>query len=180
MHKITRITKSQEPTSSEMKSLKDDIFSLKKDIVSLSNRFDHRLQAMSTILEADYKQRMGNLALSYQALSSLSKQICVAQSVSVNPFEQVKNDHDVSSAAAITKEVREVSVETATAKQTPDCVQHTIISAATISDSPGSTTSRTFSNEREIESSSPKTQLMTPLMTLSGIATAMINNASEQ
>jgi hypothetical protein len=163
-----------------MKSLKDDIFSLKKDIVSLSNRFDHRLQAMSTALEADYKQRMDNIELSYQALSSLSKQICVAQSVSANPSEQVNNDHDGSSTAAIPKEAREDSVKTATPKQSPEYVQDMGISAATISESPGSATSRTCSNEIEIESPSLRTQVMTPLMTLSGIATAMMNNASEQ
>jgi len=180
LHKITRITKSQEPTSSEMKSLNDDIFSLKTDIVSLSNRFDHRLQAMLTALEVDYKQRMSNLALSHQALSSLSNQIRVAQSVSVNPSEQVKTDYDASSTVAIPKKEGEIRVETVTALPNPDCVQQTRILSPTINESPGSTASRNCSNEIEIESLSPKTQLVSPLMTLSGIATAMINNASEQ
>ena len=147
-----------------MKNLKDDIFSLKKDIVSLSNRFDHRLQAMSTALEADYKQRMSNIALTYQTLSALTGQIRFVQGVSVQPNEQFKTDHGVSSNAAIPKEVGEVVVQTAPGLRTPDRAE-----CATI-----------LSIETETESSSPKPQLMSPLMTLSGIATAMINNASEQ
>lgn len=178
LHKITRITKSQEPTSSEMKSLKDDIFSLKKDIVSLSNRFDHRLEEMSTALEADYKQRMSNLALSYQAISAFSKQISIAQIVSREPSEQVKTDHDFSSNAEIPKEVRKVCVENTTASETPDRVQHAKILEVAVNDSPGSAARR--GNETEVDSLSPKPKLMSPLMTLSGIATAMINNSSEQ
>eukprot|EP00531_Pseudo-nitzschia_arenysensis_P015448 CAMPEP_0116138744 /NCGR_PEP_ID=MMETSP0329-20121206/12940_1 /TAXON_ID=697910 /ORGANISM="Pseudo-nitzschia arenysensis, Strain B593" /LENGTH=353 /DNA_ID=CAMNT_0003633737 /DNA_START=33 /DNA_END=1094 /DNA_ORIENTATION=- len=191
LHKITRITKSQEPTSSEMKSLKDDIFALKKDIVALSNRFDHRLQAMSTALEADYKQRMKSIALSYQALSALSNQIRSSQSISVQPSDHVKTDHDVPSTVANSKEERETCMKTPTptptptptastsTPQTPDRIEYARISAApTVNESPRSASSKTYSIETENESSS-KTHLMSPLMTLSGIATAMINNDSE-
>lgn len=180
LHKITRITKAQEPTSSEMKSLKDDIFALKKDIVSLSNRFDSRLQTLTTALENDNKQRMRNIALSYQALSALSNQLFASRSDAVTPSEQVKSDHDVSSAVAIPKEVGEVCVKTTSALQTPECVKQTRIATPPISESPDSTASRTCNSETEIESALPKSQLMSPLMTLSGIATAMINNTSDQ
>mmetsp|Transcript_6034 Transcript_6034/g.14628 ORF Transcript_6034/g.14628 Transcript_6034/m.14628 type:complete len:341 (+) Transcript_6034:40-1062(+) len=179
LHKITRITKSQEPTSSEMKLLKDDIFSLKKDIVALSNRFDHRLQAMSTALEADYKQRMSSIALNYQALSTLSNQIRLSQSISAQPPGHVKTDRDVSSTVANSKEGGEICVKTTSAPQTPDRIDHAKVpTSATVTESPGSATSKTCTIETEHKASS-KTQVMSPLMTLSGIATAMIHHASE-
>jgi len=163
-----------------MKSLKDDIFTLKKDIVSLSNRFDSRLQSLSTALENDYKQRMSNIALSYQALSALSNQLCASRSVAVTPSEQVKTNHDVSSAVTIPKEGGEVCLKTASALQTAECVKQTRIATPPISESPDSTASRTCNSGTEIESALPKSQLVSPLMTLSGIATAMINNASDK
>ena len=160
-----------------MKLLKDDIFSLKKDIVALSNRFDHRLQAMSTALEVDYKQRMSNVALNYQALSALSNQIRLSHSISAQPPEHVKTDRDVS--AANSKEGGEICVKTTSTPQTPDRIENARIpTSATVTESPGSATSKTCSIETENKASS-KTQVMSPLMTLSGIATAMINQASE-
>ncbi len=169
-----------------MKSLKDDIFTLKKDIVALSNRFDHRLQAMSTALEADYKQRMNSIALSYQALSALSNQIRSSQSVSAQPPDHVNTEHDVSSTVANSKEIGETSMKTTTTTtttsttQTPNRIEHGRISvASTVNESPRSPASNAYSIETENESSS-KTHLMSPLMTLSGIATAMINNGLEQ
>lgn len=184
LHKITRITKSQEPTSSEMKCLKDDIFDLKKDIVSLSNRFDHRLQSMSTALEVDYKQKMNNLSLSYQALSALSTQIHVAPGVPLRPCEQVKIDRDVCFSTAAIPKAEEKTTDTIPTAflNSSDDAEHAGIPATTVSESSGSIASTTSSNEAGIESLSPqhKGQLMSPLMTLSGIATAMIDNASGQ
>lgn len=178
LHKITRITKSQEPSSSDMKSLKEDIFSLKKDIISLSNRFDHRLQALSSGLEADYQQRMNNMALSHQALHTLLEKISASKRVSAHPPNQVKAYHDDPSSVFITQEELVVSVKPTTALSNPDCVKYKRMSAAIINLSPGSTSSRTCNNTIENDALLHKPQLMTPLMTLSGIATAMIDNAS--
>ena len=175
LHRITRITKSQEPTSSEMKSLKEDIFSLKKDIVSLSNRFDHQLQAMSSALEADYEQRMRDIALSYQALSAISNQIRVAQSFSINKSENVKTDHNT----PIPKDKVEVGSETPTI-MTPDCIQRTKARSSATHQTPQDFTKITCINDTQIERTASKNQFVSPLMTLSGIATAMINNALEQ
>lgn len=182
LHKITRVTKSQEPTSSEMKSLKDDVFELKRDIVSLSNRFDHRLQSMSAAMEADYQQRMNNLALSYQALFALSNQLRVAPSGSPGASEQTKTLRDVSSftadAAIPKEEEKPADVPLSTAPKPSDSVYPARTPAATISESSGSIASITSSNGTEMESSSsPKSRIMTPLMTLSGIATAIMNDA---
>ena len=170
LHKITRITKSQEPTSSEMKSLKDDIFSLKKDIVSLSNRFDHRIEELSAAFEADYKQRMSNIALSYQALSALTNQIRLAQSASMQPKPPVKADRNVASTS-------ETSAKPTSASPSPDDNERAKIPAATVSES--TSPIRPASTEIRNELPSPKPPLVSPLMTLSGIATAMINNGSE-
>lgn len=170
LHKITRITKSQEPTSSEMKSLKHDIFSLKKDIVSFSNRFDHQLQTMSTALEADYEQRMRNIALSYQALSTLSDQIRVAQNLSIRTSDKVETGHG----APIPKD--EAGVETPTVV-TPDCIQRTRTLSSTTQPAPQSVVKINCINDSKSERTAPKDEMMTPLMTLSGIATAMIINS---
>lgn len=151
-----------------MKSLKDDIFTLKKDIVSLSNRFDHRIEELSAAFEADYKQRMSNIALSYQVLSTLTNQIRVAQNTSKQPLQQVNVDHDASS----TSEICSKPPPTLRSPEQDECAK---IPAATISGS----TSPTVSTEMQHKSSSSKPQLVSPLMTLSGVATAMINNASE-
>jgi len=175
LHKITRITKSQEPTSSEMKSLKDDIFSLKNDIFSLSNRFDHQLHAMSTAFEADYKQRMSKIALSYQALSTLSNQIRVAQTVSINIAKEVETDH----VAPTYKDEVNVSVKTPTLV-TPDCIQRSKASSSEIYQTQEAVVKRTSINGTSAERTSSKNHFMSPLMTLSGIATAMINNTLEQ
>jgi len=168
LHKITRITKSQEPSSSEMKSLKDNIFDLKKDIVSLSNRFDHRLQAMSSALEADHKQRMNNIALSYQALSVLSVQMRNSpQSASIHPT--------CSTGSPKEKE------KTITNSSSSSSMDHIGISA-TINASGNSASSiagATNSSQTRTESTSSTEYLMCPLMTLSGVASAIIDNASK-
>mmetsp|Transcript_20303 Transcript_20303/g.44189 ORF Transcript_20303/g.44189 Transcript_20303/m.44189 type:complete len:311 (-) Transcript_20303:1944-2876(-) len=181
LHKITRVTKSQEPTSSEMKSLKDDIFELKKEIVSLSNRFDNRLQALSAEMDADYQRRMNNLAVSYQALSALSNQIRIAQSGSLNTSEQVKTNQDnpspTTDAAVFLKE-KEKAIDTTPSTLTKSSNSVKLVrthQAVTISESSGSIASTTSSNDTGIASS--KIQFLSPLMTLSGIATAMMNNA---
>ena len=187
LHKITRITKSQEPSSSEMKSLKDDIFDLKKDIVSLSNRFDHRLQAMSSALEVDYKQRMNNLSHSYQALSALSAQILKSsQSVPVLSSEQQvrivplvsTSATNISTSTGISKdEGKSVTPSYSNSKSSSRDVNHTDIHATTTNvdgNGAASTTVATTSNKTRTQST-----LMCPLMTLSGIASAMMDNASK-
>ena len=123
---------------------------------------------------------MSNIALSYQALSALSNQLRASRSVAITPSEQVKTNHDVSSAVAIPKEVGEVCLKTASASETPECAKETRIATPPISESSDSTSSRTCNSGTEIESALPKNQLMSPLMTLSGIATAMIKNSSDQ
>mmetsp|Transcript_27045 Transcript_27045/g.63475 ORF Transcript_27045/g.63475 Transcript_27045/m.63475 type:complete len:306 (+) Transcript_27045:205-1122(+) len=175
LHKITRITKSQEPTSSEMKSLKEDIFSLKKDIVSLSNRFEHQLQEMSTALEADYEQRMRNIALSYQTLSSLSNQIRVAQSLSMNASERAKAD--------LVSPIPDDKVGVASKTQTlitPDFAHRSKAITSAVHQTPQDVSKLTCINDEQTERTVSKNQFISPLMTLSGIATAMINNTLEQ
>jgi len=164
-----------------MKSLKDDIFELKKEIVSLSNRFDNRLQALSAEMDADYQRRMNNLAVSYQALSALSNQIRIAQSGSLNTSEQVKTNQDnpspTTDAAVFLKE-KEKAIDTTPSTLTKSSNSVKLVrthQAVTISESSGSIASTTSSNDTGIASS--KIQFLSPLMTLSGIATAMMNNA---
>mmetsp|Transcript_26242 Transcript_26242/g.61527 ORF Transcript_26242/g.61527 Transcript_26242/m.61527 type:complete len:313 (+) Transcript_26242:184-1122(+) len=182
LHKITRVTKSQEPTSSEMKSLKDDIFELKNEIVSLSNRFDHQLQAMSAAMEADYQRRMNSLALSYQALSAFSNQIRVAGNGPERTSDQADTNHDVRSpvtgVASAPSEEEASGTDPSGLSKPSDVVQLVRPPTATISESSGSIASTISSNDTGIEPSQspPKSQFMSPLMTLSGIATAMMNN----
>jgi len=167
LHKITRVTKSQEPTSSEMKSLKDDIFELKKDIVTMSNQFDQRLQAMSAAMEADYQRRMSSLALSYQAISTLTKQLQASQGVHPQASEVVRKN----------EETPHVATPTSAAKPT-NSVQQPTIPTPEISESSKSTASSSSSNTEEgAESPAPRGKLLSPLLTLSGIATAMMNDA---
>jgi len=144
-----------------MKSLKDNIFDLKKDIVALSNRFDHRLKAMSSALEADHKQRMNNIALSYQALSVLSVQIHNPPlSASLHPNAGSPKENEKSSSSS---------------------VDHIGISATMnpSGNSASSITGATTSSQTRTESTSSTEYLMCPLMTLSGIASAIIDNASK-
>jgi hypothetical protein len=85
LHSITRITKSQEPSCSEMKSLRDDIASLHNDIVNISRRFDQRVQSVVAAAESDYQQRMNSITLSYQTLSTLSSRIISPSTSPVPP-----------------------------------------------------------------------------------------------
>jgi len=187
LHKITRITKSQEPSSSEMKSLKDDIFDLKKDIVSLSNRFDHRLQAMSSALEVDYKQRMNNLSHSYQALSALSAQILKSsqsvpvlsseQQVRIVPLVSTSATNSSTSTGISKDEGKTVTPSYSNSESSSRDVYHTDIHATTTNvggNGAASTTVATTSSKTRTQST-----LMCPLMTLSGIASAMMDNASK-
>jgi len=185
LHKITRITKSQEPSSSEMKSLKDNIFDLKKDIVSLSNRFDHRLKAMSSALEVDYKERMNNIAVSYQALSVLSVQMRNSpQSASLHPSkpDKVRIGHFVSSSGTgISPSSLKEKGKNNTNSSSSSSVDHIGISA-TINVSGNSASNiagATTSSQTRAESTSSTGHLMCPLMTLSGVASAIIDNASK-
>ncbi|KAG7368476.1 HSF-type DNA-binding protein [Nitzschia inconspicua] len=75
LHKINRVTKSQEPAPTELKSLKDEIASLHQEIADITQAFDQRMQTVLAAVEADYQQRMNSIALSYQTLSALSGQI---------------------------------------------------------------------------------------------------------
>jgi HSF-type DNA-binding len=82
LHKITRVTKAQEPAPSELKCLKDEIESLHKEIANVSQQFDQRMQAVMAAVESDYQQRMSSIALSYQTLSALSRQILTTAGLS--------------------------------------------------------------------------------------------------
>jgi hypothetical protein len=80
LHRISRVTKAQldQPPahySSDMKTLKDEIADLHQDILSVSQQFDQRLQAVMVAVESDFQQRMNSVALSYQTLSALSGQL---------------------------------------------------------------------------------------------------------
>ena len=171
-----------------MKSLKDDIFDLKKDIVSLSNRFDHRLQAMSSALEVDYKQRMNNLSHSYQALSALSAQILKSsqsvpvlsseQQVRIVPLVSTSATNSSTSTGISKDEGKSVAPSYSNSESSSRDANHTDIHATTTTnvDSNGaaSTTVATTSSKTRTQST-----LMCPLMTLSGIASAMMDNASK-
>jgi hypothetical protein len=181
-----------------MKSLKDDIFDLKKDIVSLSNRFDHRLQAMSSALEVDYKQRMNNLSHSYQALSALSAQILKSsQSVSVRPSEEQQvrivgplvsssaNNSSNTSTGIPKDEENSVIPSYSNSKSSSRDVNHTDIHATAPTtnvngnDTASITGATTSSTKTRTQSTSSTGQMMCPLMTLSGVASAMMYNVSK-
>jgi hypothetical protein len=169
-----------------MKSLKDDIFDLKKDIVSLSNRFDHRLQAMSSALEVDYKQRMNNLSHSYQALSALSAQILKSsqrvhvrsseQQVRIGPLVSTSATNSSTSTGIPKDEEKSVTPSYSNSKSSSRDVNHTDIHATTTNvdgNGAASTMGATTSSKTRTR------QLMCPLMTLSGIAARMMDNASK-
>jgi hypothetical protein len=72
LHKIQRITKSQEASSVEIRSIKDDIAQVYQRIDDMSSRLDHRLHSMTNAVDADYREQMTKFALAYQALSNIS------------------------------------------------------------------------------------------------------------
>jgi hypothetical protein len=72
LHKIQRITKSQEASSVEIRSIKDDIAKVYQRLDEMSSSLNHRLHTMTNTVESDYQEQMAKLNLSYQALSNLS------------------------------------------------------------------------------------------------------------
>jgi hypothetical protein len=104
LYKIQRITKSVEPSSSDIAQIKDNIAQLQDDIVHLSHKVDCRLQSMAAAVEADYQQRMMNISLSYQALTALSARMAspthetqkvMSSSFSPSPVQKEEEDRSV-------------------------------------------------------------------------------------
>ncbi len=75
LHRIQRITKSQDMCSTEVRSLRDEITEVSDELCSFSARMDQRFRGMQAALEIDYQQRMTSVALSYQVLSSVALQL---------------------------------------------------------------------------------------------------------
>jgi thiamine pyrophosphokinase len=72
LHRIQRVTKSQDASRIEITSLRDDIAEINDQLASLGSRLDRRLQSLTSAVELDYQQRMTNITLSYQVLSNLA------------------------------------------------------------------------------------------------------------
>mmetsp|Transcript_12009 Transcript_12009/g.18929 ORF Transcript_12009/g.18929 Transcript_12009/m.18929 type:complete len:234 (+) Transcript_12009:119-820(+) len=72
LHRIQRITKSQEASSVEIRSIKDDIAKVYQQLDEMSSTLDHRLHTMRNAVQTDYQEQMAKFNLAYQALSNLS------------------------------------------------------------------------------------------------------------
>jgi len=75
LHRIQRITKSQDVCSTEVKSLKDEIYEVSDEIDAFRRRMEARFQNMMTRAELDYQQHMTAATLSYQLLSRLALEL---------------------------------------------------------------------------------------------------------
>jgi hypothetical protein len=75
LHRIQRITKSQDVCSSEVRSLRDEISEVSEELCSFSTKMEQRFRSMKAALDLDYQQRMTSVTLSYQVLSSVSLQL---------------------------------------------------------------------------------------------------------
>lgn len=71
LHRIQRVTKSQEVCSNEVKSLKDEINEVSDEIDMLKHRMENRFRSVMSGVDLNYQQHMANVALSYQVLSQL-------------------------------------------------------------------------------------------------------------
>lgn len=78
LHRIQRITKSQDVCSNEVRSLRDDIAEVSDEICSFSTKMEQRFRGMKATLELDYQQRMTSVAFSYQLLSTIALQLASA------------------------------------------------------------------------------------------------------
>lgn len=87
LHRIQRITKSQDVCSSEVKLLREDIADVSEKISSFSARMDQRLRSMKSAVELDYQQRLASISLSYRVLSSVVVQFA-AVSQTQSPFAE--------------------------------------------------------------------------------------------
>jgi hypothetical protein len=72
LHRIQRITKSQDESSVEIESVKDEIATINEQLQHFSSRLDHTLKSLTSAAESDYQQRMTKIAISYEALSNLA------------------------------------------------------------------------------------------------------------
>jgi hypothetical protein len=84
LHRIQRITKSQDVCSSEVKSLRDDIAEVSDQVSSFSTRMDQRFRSMKSAVELDYQQRMASFSLSYRVLSNVVVQLAAASQAQSN------------------------------------------------------------------------------------------------
>ena len=75
LHRIQRITKSQDVCSTEVRSLRDEISEVSEELCSFSTKMEQRFRSMKAALDLDYQQRMTSVTLSYQVLSSVALQL---------------------------------------------------------------------------------------------------------
>lgn len=75
LHRIQRITKSQDVCSTEVRSLRDEISDVSEELCSFSTKMEQRFRSMKAALDLDYQHRMTSATLSYQVLSSVALQL---------------------------------------------------------------------------------------------------------
>lgn len=146
LYKIQRITKSVEPSLTDIAQIKDDIAQLQDDIVSLSYRFDRRIQAMATAVEADYQQRMMSISVSYQTLAALSARM-------VSPIQ---------------------AIPVPSSLLPPPLQRDEEMNVVTVSDNDDKSSSSVVAAVSPAESRTSSDSPLSPLMTLSGVATAIM------
>jgi HSF-type DNA-binding len=146
LYKIQRITKSVEPSLTDIAQIKDDIAQLQDDIVSLSYRFDRRIQAMATAVEADYQQRMMSISVSYQTLAALSARM-------VSPIQ---------------------ATPVPSSLLPPPLQRDEEMNVVTVSDNDDKSSSSVVAAVSPAESRTSSDSPLSPLMTLSGVATAIM------
>ena len=75
LHRIQRSTRANDGSSSEIRTLKDELSEMSHQLVQLSSRMDNKLEHMTNAIEVDYKQRMAKLSFYYQELSKISSSL---------------------------------------------------------------------------------------------------------
>lgn len=75
LHRIQRVTKSQDVCTGEVKSLKEEMEAIADKLQSFSSRMDQRLKTIMSAVDLDYQQRMASCALSYQMISNLASNL---------------------------------------------------------------------------------------------------------
>ena len=192
LHKITRITKSQEPSISDIKSLKDEISSLHDDISHFTNQFDRKIQAVTAAVEADYQQRMKNIASSYQALSTLTmsktndhhQQTVAVSPISLSPVQDVsKIFADLAPTSSTTRTT--MSIQLPKSGLLPEGNNDTnfitaggssVVSGSSCRSASGNSSGFGVTTESPTPSPPPPVMSSSALMTLSGVASAIMEH----
>jgi hypothetical protein len=178
LHRITRVTKSNEPPASEVRGLKEDIADVHDEIMNVASRFDQRMNAVMSAVEADYQQRMSSIILSYQTLSSLSGRF-ISPSHSPVPgsshgskeFEQILNGRP--QVAKSMPEHHPSSIATPSAGANVNTKKHATTAGSMLPISPGVQCVSDISSNNSATSSSPIPSKCA-LSVLSGVASAMM------